>query len=165
MATSKTKNKKSNVARSAKKQSFKFQWWMAAIGVGVIALVGILVLRFSHAGTATRWDGHPNYNTVITNFRQHQIGFATWGDGNCIGTNNSGDWCRTSEVYNYNGKNWQVWTRKNAILNKDGFSFKENGPTNACATIGKRGNLKLQRGSAEFPSDGQDWYIWEMSCQ
>ena len=51
MATSKPKNKKSNVARSAKKQSFKFQWWMAAIGVGVIALVGIIVLRFSHAST------------------------------------------------------------------------------------------------------------------
>lgn len=44
--------KKSNVARSAKKQSFKFKWWMAVIGVSVIALVGIAVLQYSRAGTS-----------------------------------------------------------------------------------------------------------------
>jgi len=51
MATYNKNKPKSNVAKSAKKSSFKFKWWMAVVGVGIIALVGIVVLRFSHAGT------------------------------------------------------------------------------------------------------------------
>ena len=50
MATYNKNKPKSNVAKSAKKSSFKFKWWMAVVGVGLIALVGIVVLRFSHAG-------------------------------------------------------------------------------------------------------------------
>lgn len=46
-----TKKSKTNVARRAKKQSFKFKWWMAVIGVVMVAGVGIAVLRFSNAGT------------------------------------------------------------------------------------------------------------------
>lgn len=45
----KTTTKKSNVSKSAKKQSFRFRWWMAVIAVGVIAIVGIVVIRFSNA--------------------------------------------------------------------------------------------------------------------
>ena len=52
---------KSNVAKSSKKSSFKFKWWMAAIGVGVVALVGILVLRFSHASAPYSSDIVLNY--------------------------------------------------------------------------------------------------------
>ena len=86
MATNKNKpkNKKSNVARSAKKQSFKFQWWMAAIGVGVVALVGIAVLRFSHAATVTTnmgntsqaWGGNVVYgaNFAVNACRNQALG-------------------------------------------------------------------------------------------
>ena len=68
MATYNKNKPKSNVAKSAKKSSLKFKWWMAVVGVGIIALIGIVVLRFSHAGTsyvigkismdATSKDGH-----------------------------------------------------------------------------------------------------------
>ena len=51
MATYNKNKPKSNVAKSAKKSSLKFKWWMAVVGVGIIALIGIVVLRFSHAGT------------------------------------------------------------------------------------------------------------------
>jgi hypothetical protein len=41
---------KSRIAKSnAKKSSFKFHWWMAVILVLFVAVVGIAVLRFSHA--------------------------------------------------------------------------------------------------------------------
>jgi hypothetical protein len=46
-----TKKPKSNVANRAKKSSFKFRWWYAVIAILVVAIVGIAVLRFSHAGT------------------------------------------------------------------------------------------------------------------
>ena len=54
---------KSNVAKSSKKSPFKFKWWMAAIIVGVIALVGIVVLRFSHAGAVGYGAWKQNYTT------------------------------------------------------------------------------------------------------
>ncbi len=89
MATYNKNKPKSNVAKSAKKSSFKFKWWMAVVGVGVIALVGIVVLRFSHAGTndvvgkmaieardgrffaaywACRDEGYP-FTTVLVSYR------------------------------------------------------------------------------------------------
>jgi len=50
MAKKKPKLKsKSHVAHKAKKNTFKFTWWMATIGVITIALVGIVVLRYSRA--------------------------------------------------------------------------------------------------------------------
>ena len=33
-----------------KSTGFKFHWWMAVILIGIIAVIGILILRFSHAG-------------------------------------------------------------------------------------------------------------------
>lgn len=45
--------KKTNKSRtSSKKSSFKFRWWMAAGLVVIVALTGVLVLRFSRASTA-----------------------------------------------------------------------------------------------------------------
>lgn len=35
-----------------KKKGFHFRWWMAAVLVAVIVLVGILVVNFSHAGSS-----------------------------------------------------------------------------------------------------------------
>jgi len=40
---------KSNTLKR-KNSGFKFHWWMAVIGIGIIAIVGIIILRFSHAG-------------------------------------------------------------------------------------------------------------------
>ncbi len=48
MATKKTKSK-SNTAKSTKLTQFKFRWWMAVILVAVVAVIGIVVLQFSHA--------------------------------------------------------------------------------------------------------------------
>ena len=50
-----TSKPKSNVAKSAKKSSFKFRWWYAVIAVLVVAVVGIAVLRFSHASAGTSY--------------------------------------------------------------------------------------------------------------
>ncbi len=48
MATNKS-SKKSNVSKSAQLTKFKFRWWMALILVGVVAIIGIVILRFSNA--------------------------------------------------------------------------------------------------------------------
>ncbi len=45
----KKSTKKSNVSRSAQLTQFKFKWWMAIVLVGVIAGLGIVILRFSNA--------------------------------------------------------------------------------------------------------------------
>lgn len=43
---------KSRTSKSASKKSgFQFRWWMALVLVGVIAVIGIVVIQFSHAGT------------------------------------------------------------------------------------------------------------------
>lgn len=52
MATKKPVKKstaKSNVSKSAKKSSFQFKWWMAVIAVGVVAIIGVVVVRSSFA--------------------------------------------------------------------------------------------------------------------
>lgn len=46
------KQTKSKTRTTAKKQGFQFHWWMAAALVAVVALVGVLVLRFSKASTS-----------------------------------------------------------------------------------------------------------------
>lgn len=52
MATKKTNSKsKSNVSRASQLTQFKFRWWMALVLVAVIAIIGIVILRFSNAGT------------------------------------------------------------------------------------------------------------------
>lgn len=48
---------------SSKKSSFKFRWWMAAGLVAVVAIVGIVVLRFSHA--AYPYTGHSGTETYL----------------------------------------------------------------------------------------------------
>ena len=54
--------KKSNVRKSSSKSGgFKFRWWMAVGLVAVVALVGVLVLRFSRAST-----GNSSYSYNIT---------------------------------------------------------------------------------------------------
>lgn len=50
MATKKTKPK-SKASKSTQLTQFKFRWWMALVLVGVIAVIGILVLRYSQAGS------------------------------------------------------------------------------------------------------------------
>ncbi len=48
------KNKKTNSRTYSKSNSkltqFKFRWWMALVLVGVVAVLGIVILRFSYAG-------------------------------------------------------------------------------------------------------------------
>jgi hypothetical protein len=43
--------KKTKVSRTAPKKGggFQFRWWMALILIGVVAVIGVLILRFSHA--------------------------------------------------------------------------------------------------------------------
>jgi len=42
---------KSNTLKRSSANGFRFKWWMAVILIAIIALIGIIVLRFSHAGT------------------------------------------------------------------------------------------------------------------
>lgn len=52
-------SKKSKTRTNSNRQSFKFRWWMAAGLVVFVALVGVLVLRYSHASVASAWiEGH-----------------------------------------------------------------------------------------------------------
>ncbi len=69
------KQTKSKTRTTTKKQGFQLRWWMAAALVVVVALVGILVLRYSRAsnidpggytgavygGKYLRYDGQYNH--------------------------------------------------------------------------------------------------------
>lgn len=53
---------KSNVRKGTSKSTgFKFKWWMAVVLVAVVAVVGVLVLRFSHASG----DSYINYTAGV----------------------------------------------------------------------------------------------------
>jgi hypothetical protein len=56
----KKKSSKSKVVKSSKSKGFQFKWWMGAIIIGIIAIVGIVVVNFSRAGTAAYWDLYCN---------------------------------------------------------------------------------------------------------
>lgn len=45
---SKTRTSKTGLSN---KRRFQFRWWMGLVLVGVVAVVGLLVLRFSHASS------------------------------------------------------------------------------------------------------------------
>lgn len=48
-----TKTKqKSRVSKSSKKSGFKFHWWFAMILVLLVAVIGLVIVRFSFAGTS-----------------------------------------------------------------------------------------------------------------
>ena len=65
MATKKSiKKKKSNVSSNAKKQKFVFKWWMAAIGVLVVALIGVIYIQQSQAATVRAMIGNNGYQVV-----------------------------------------------------------------------------------------------------
>ncbi len=66
MATKKSKPKsKSNVSRRAKKQSLVFKWWMAAVVVITIAVIGIIVLRFSRASIDSSVSNQKAYQAIV----------------------------------------------------------------------------------------------------
>ncbi len=52
--TTKKSTKKSNVSRSAQLTQFKFKWWMAVALVGVVAVIGVVIVRFSNASDVNR---------------------------------------------------------------------------------------------------------------
>ncbi len=71
MATKKSAKKpQSRTAKSNTNQltQFKFRWWMALILVGVVAVLGIVILRFSHASSPPADDA---YTATVTR---------VWGD-------------------------------------------------------------------------------------
>lgn len=77
---------KSNVAKSAKKSSFKFRWWMAVIGIGVIAVIGIAIVRFSNASSVTnQYADKVTSTTYLTN------------NIPCMRMQSSGTWCWQGE--------------------------------------------------------------------
>ncbi len=71
-----TKTKPKSNVRTSNQQltQFKFRWWMALILVAVIAIIGIVILRFSHAsGGDGGWcdqyfAGHPSEAKVVCFF-------------------------------------------------------------------------------------------------
>lgn len=50
-----TKKSNKRVAKSAKKSNFTFKWWMGVLIVAVVAVVGLIVLRFSNASTGVTY--------------------------------------------------------------------------------------------------------------
>lgn len=62
--TSKKSPKKSNVSRSSQLTQFKFKWWMAVALVGVIAVIGVVIVRFSYAS-----DVNHTYQLDAASFR------------------------------------------------------------------------------------------------
>lgn len=57
----KTNTSRTRVSKSTSKGGFKFRWWMGLGLVIVVAVLGVLVLRFSNAGAAALVGGNSNY--------------------------------------------------------------------------------------------------------
>lgn len=62
------KSSRSNVSKTTKKQSFKFRWWMAVILVLLVAVVGIVIVRFSRAS-----GNDPIYDAMIASNNDARI--------------------------------------------------------------------------------------------
>lgn len=73
-----TKQTKSKSRTTAKKQGFQFRWWMAAGLVIVVALVGVLVLRFSKA------SGYQSYLAKTTGKGYGAISLEKIGNGEVV---------------------------------------------------------------------------------
>ncbi len=69
MATKKTK---SNVSKSTQLTQFKFKWWMAVLGIGVVAIVGIVILRYSHAGASITYNAS-QFSSLPGNYINAQL--------------------------------------------------------------------------------------------
>jgi len=64
---------KSKVAKSSKLTRFTFKWWMVIVLVLVVALIGIVIIRLSHASGATydvHIDDYANNKYFITLYNQ-----------------------------------------------------------------------------------------------
>ncbi|MBA3679178.1 hypothetical protein H0W80_03245 [Candidatus Saccharibacteria bacterium] len=75
MATNKSKTKskaksKSRVSSGSQMTQFTFKWWMALVLVGIVAVIGLVVVRFSNASGFTftyygsancRWESGTPY--------------------------------------------------------------------------------------------------------
>ncbi len=72
------KQTKSKTRTTTKKQGFQFKWWMAAGLVIVVALVGVLVLRFSNA------SGYQSYLAKTTGNAFGAIRLEKIGNGEVI---------------------------------------------------------------------------------
>lgn len=59
----KTNTSRARVSKNTSKGGFKFRWWMGLGLVIVVAVVGVLVLRFSKAGTAALVGNPGPYGT------------------------------------------------------------------------------------------------------
>lgn len=58
-----------NTKNSSQLTQFKFRWWMALILVAVVAIIGIVILRFSHAGTASQtWTASDSELKIAAGF-------------------------------------------------------------------------------------------------
>ncbi len=68
---------------SSQLTQFKFRWWMALILVAVVAVIGIVILRFSYASSVTNVyaDKSNGYNNQC-------------GAGLALYLQSSGAWCR-----------------------------------------------------------------------
>ena len=73
-----TKTTKSRTSKtSTKKSAFKFRWWMGLGLVVLVALIGVLVVRFSHAGAVVL--ANPAGCPRVTLTQAHSKGAATSG--------------------------------------------------------------------------------------
>lgn len=48
----KKNTKKARVSKQAKKSKFQFKWWMGVVIIAIVIIVGVVVVRFSFAGTS-----------------------------------------------------------------------------------------------------------------
>lgn len=73
---------------SSQLTQFKFRWWMALILVAVIAVIGVVILRFSYASSVTKI--YADYEFDYTNAL---AGRSKCGGKLYVQLQSSGDWC------------------------------------------------------------------------
>ncbi|MFO0862805.1 MAG: hypothetical protein U0516_03715 [Candidatus Saccharibacteria bacterium] len=65
-STAKPKSRTSN-KNSSRLTQFKFRWWMAIVLIAVVAVIGVIIVRFSFAdgggGNCIFYSGHCQYHT------------------------------------------------------------------------------------------------------
>ncbi|MFO0862802.1 MAG: hypothetical protein U0516_03700 [Candidatus Saccharibacteria bacterium] len=68
MPTKKSTKAKSRTSNKNTPQltQFTFRWWMALVLVGVVTILGIIIIRFSHANSQYTGKIVSNYSGVIT---------------------------------------------------------------------------------------------------
>ncbi len=128
---------KSRVSNNNSKQltQFKFRWWMALILVAVIAIIGIVIIRFSHASSVTKIYA----DTLVTGMNYPNGCPSYNGQSGSAQLTSSGQWC----LYG----TYQSGLTRFRRINDGQCSFMQLGANNSKGQYLKGGAMPIGKGA------------------